>query len=293
MKVLLTGAQGQVGRAVAALCPRAVELHKAVHAELDITDAAAVHALIQRIRPEWIVNSAAYTAVDRAESEPALAESVNAAGPAHLANAAQALPGCRVLQLSTDYVFDGRSRVPYGPQDPTHPTSVYGRTKLRGEQAVSQTLAERATILRTAWVYAPQGRNFLLTMLRLMRERGEVRVVADQHGSPTSADSVARAVWAVLTGAPGRVGRILHWTDRGAISWYEFAEEIGRAATDAGLLTRRPRVTAICSADYPTAAVRPVYSVLDLEETATALGLTPCLWKQTLHAALGTLRSSA
>lgn len=288
MRVLLTGAQGQVGRALAAQRPAGVELHPLAHRDLDICDPVSVRTVCERLSPDWIINAGAYTAVDRAEAEPALAEAANAVGPAHLARAAQALPACRLLQISTDYVFDGRSRVPYRPQDPTHPMSVYGRTKLQGERAVTEILGERALILRTAWVYAPEGHNFLLTMLRLMRERGEVRVVADQHGSPTAAESVARAIWAALARPPQE--RILHWTDGGVCSWFDFAELIAREALAAGLLERPAAVTPITTADYPTAAQRPAYSVLDLTDTAAALALTPCPWAQRVQSTLQALR---
>ncbi|HEX4049391.1 MAG TPA: dTDP-4-dehydrorhamnose reductase [Steroidobacteraceae bacterium] len=290
MRVLLSGAQGQVGRALAALQPASVELHALTHRDLDICDAAAVRATLQRLAPDWIINAGAYTAVDRAETEPALAEAVNAMGPAHLALAARSMPSCRLLQISTDYVFDGRSRAPYRPQDPTHPMSVYGRTKLQGEQAVKRILADRALILRTAWVYAPQGHNFLLTMLRLMRERGEVRVVADQFGSPTAAQSVARAVWAALARPLPPEAHILHWTDAGSCSWFDFAQLIAQGGLAAGLLDRPARVTPITTAEYPTAAQRPAYSVLELAETAAALELAPFPWADSLQATLQALR---
>ncbi|HTT03868.1 MAG TPA: dTDP-4-dehydrorhamnose reductase [Steroidobacteraceae bacterium] len=288
MKVLLTGAQGQVGRALSALSPAGVQLHACTHRDLDIGDAAAVHAALERLAPDWIINAGAYTAVDRAEAEPALAGTVNASGPEHLAQAAHALPHCRLLQISTDYVFDGTSRAPYRPEDVPNPMSVYGRSKLQGERAVVEVLGQRALILRTAWVYAPQGHNFVLTMLRLMRERGEVRVVADQFGSPTAAESVARAVWASLARPPGP--RILHWTDAGVCSWYQFAEAIAREGLAAGLLERPARVTPISTAEYPTAARRPPYSVLDLTATAAALGLTPRPWPDALRSTLQGLR---
>ena len=158
-------------------------------------DARAVHAAVAAFGPELIINAAAYTAVDKAESEPFLVDAINAQAPQYLAEAAHALDGCRLIQISTDYVFDGHGSTAYKPDDAPHPLSVYGRTKLAGEQAVLAALGPRAVVLRTAWVYAPAGKNFLLTMLRLMRERGAVRVVADQKGSPTAAFSIARALW--------------------------------------------------------------------------------------------------
>ena len=166
------------------------------HAQLDISDPAAVRAVVSAWQPALIINAAAYTAVDQAEAEPAIAFAINAEGPRHLATAARAVPNCRLIHISTDYVFDGRGHEPHKPGDATHPLGVYGRSKLEGEQAVRSILGDPSVILRTAWVYAAHGRNFLLTMLRLMREQQAVRVVADQHGTPTSAYSLAKAIWA-------------------------------------------------------------------------------------------------
>ncbi len=283
----MTGAGGQVGRALMASVPAHVQLTALARAELDIADSAAVRRVVIAAAPEVIVNAAAYTAVDRAETEVQQATAINALGPAHLAEAARELPGCRLVQLSTDYVFDGRSERPYQSQDRTAPLSVYGRSKLQGEQAVQRALPERSLIIRTAWVYAPDGRNFVLTMLRLMRERGEVRVVADQRGSPTAAASIARAIWAAVD-KPSLRG-ILHWTDAGVTTWYEFACAIGEEATRLGLLERAPRVHPITTADYPTAATRPANSVLDLTASSAALGLAPTPWREALREVLTAL----
>src|ERR1019366_8516619 len=168
--------------------PPQMQISALTRAQLDISDAGAVSSVVAAFQPALIINAAAYTAVDKAESEPELALAINAEGPHHLAQAAHTLPGCRLLHISTDYVFDGAATQAYKPSDPTNPLSVYGRTKLLGEGAVLEILREQAVILRTAWVYAAQGKNFLLTMLRLMREHSAVRVVADQHGTPTAAD---------------------------------------------------------------------------------------------------------
>ena len=197
MRVLVTGASGQLGSALVHSAPPRTELRALSRGELNIGDAAAVRAAVADFQPQLIINAAAYTAVDKAESEPELADAINAQAPRHLAEAASAIPGCRLLHISTDYVFNGRGSEPYKPADPTDPLSIYGRTKLAGEHAVLGVLAERAVVLRTAWVYAAQGKNFLLTMLRLMRERGAVRVVADQKGTPTAAASIARALWRI------------------------------------------------------------------------------------------------
>jgi dTDP-4-dehydrorhamnose reductase len=285
--VLLTGASGQVGRALLVAAPAAAQLHALTHAQLDISDATAVGTAVHDFQPDIILNAAAYTAVDRAESEPALAQAINARGPRNLAEAARASPRCRLIHISTDYVFDGSSPEPYRPEDRPHPLSVYGRSKLEGEQAVFEVLAERAVVLRTAWVYAAQGKNFLSTMLRLMRERGEVRVVADQRGAPTAAASVARALWALALRAD--LGGVLHWTDAGVASWYQFACAIAEEGLAAGLLARAAQVTAITTSEYPTPAQRPANSVLDLSESAQRLALMPTPWRDSLRGVLAEL----
>ncbi len=287
MRVLITGASGQVGSALLRSVPPQTELHALTHQQLDISDAGAVRAAVAAFEPQVILNAAAYTAVDKAESEPFLADAINAQAPQHLAEAAQSIDGCRMIQISTDYVFDGCAAAPYRARDATHPLSVYGRTKLAGEQAVLEVLAERAVVLRTAWVYAAQGKNFLLTMLRLMRERGAVRVVADQKGTPTAAASIARALWRIAE-LP-RVHGVLHWTDAGVASWYEFASAIAEDALAAGLLSQEVEVTPIVTADYPTAAHRPANSVLDTRESAAQLGLKPEHWRRNLRATLAEL----
>jgi dTDP-4-dehydrorhamnose reductase len=284
VKVLITGAAGQVGSALLQRPPPDAHLLALTHAQCDIGDRVAVQAVITRFRPEVVINAAAYTAVDRAEDEPEMAAAINVRGPANLAHAVQTIPDGRLLHISSDYVFDGRSASPYRPDDAPHPLSVYGSTKLAGEQAVLEVLSQRAVVLRTAWVYAAQGRNFLLTMLRLMRERGTVSVVADQHGSPTSADSIASALWAIAR-RPDLHG-VQHWTDAGADSWFGFACAIAEEAHAVGLLTARPAVTAITTAQYPTRAHRPANSVLDTTATVAALGFAPAPWRENLRAVL-------
>lgn len=284
MKVLITGASGQVGSALLTSAPSGVELRALTHTQLDIADARAVHAAVKSYRPQVIINAAAYTAVDKAETEPFMADAINAQGPQHLAEAAYTEDGCRLIHISTDYVFNGRATQPYRPGDPTDPLSVYGRTKLAGEHAILAALGARAAILRTAWVYAPQGKNFLLTMLRLMRERGAVRVVADQKGTPTAAASIAGALWRMA--ALPQVHGVLHWTDDGVASWYEFAAAIAEDALAAGLLSQPATVTPIATADYPTPARRPANSVLDSSHAVAQLGLTPAPWRANLRTTL-------
>jgi dTDP-4-dehydrorhamnose reductase len=273
-----------VGKALLQAPPADAQLQAFTHSQLDICDATAVQRAIEDLQPQVVINAAAYTAVDRAEDEPEQAEAINAHGAANLAHAVRAVPGCRLLHISTDYVFDGRSAQSYRTDDATNPVSVYGRTKLQGEIAVRETLGERAAVLRTAWVYAAQGKNFLLTMLRLMRERGAVRVVGDQRGSPTTADSIAGALWRIAQRPD--VHGILHWTDAGADTWFGFASAIAQEAHAAGLLTTLPTVTAITTAEYPTRAQRPANSVLDTASTIALLRLTPSPWRTNLRSTL-------
>jgi dTDP-4-dehydrorhamnose reductase len=284
VRVLITGASGQVGGALLCSPPPGIDIHAPAREELDIGDARAIHGAVTKFKPELIINAAAYTAVDEAESEPFVADAINAQAPQYLAEAVHTLDGCRLIQLSTDYVFDGRGSEPYRPGDVPHPLSVYGRTKLAGETAVLGVLGKRGVVLRTAWVYAAQGRNFLLTMLRLMRDHAAVQVVADQRGSPTAAFSIAHALWRIAE-LP-RVHGILHWTDAGVASWYEFACAIAEDALEAGLLSQPAQVTAIPTADYPTSAHRPANSVLDTSECIVQLGMRPRHWRLNLRATL-------
>ena len=279
MRVLIAGAEGQIGRAVRATVPLGVDVRALGRAQLDLTRPAEVAHAARHFRPDLIVNAAGYTAVDRAEAEPDAAHAVNEDGARHLAGAAAEV-GARMLHFSTDYVFDGKQTRPYAPGDRPNPLNAYGVSKLAGEQAVVDTLGNRAVVVRTAWVYAATGRNFLRTMLRLLNEREQVTVVSDQIGTPTSATSVALAVCAIA-GRPGVHG-IAHWTDYGAASWYDFAVAIQEEALQAGLLQRARRILPIATDAYPTSACRPRYSVLDCSATHLALQLAPAHWRVAL-----------
>ena len=283
MKVLITGAQGQVGRCLLASVPPGVTAVGLTRAQLDVGDAEAVTGVVAAQRPDVIINAAAYTAVDRAESEVDAARRVNGLGPRHLARAAGAC-SARLVHISTDFVFDGRSSVPYAPDAPTAPLGAYGLTKLEGEQAVRELAPDTSVVLRTAWVYAAHGANFLRTMLRVMGEKGQVRVVADQVGTPTAADSLARVLWA-LAQRPDITG-LQHFTDAGVASWYDFAVAIAEEAATLGLLAPGVRVSAIGTADYPTPARRPGYSVLDKRTLLSALALEHDHWRVALRRVL-------
>ena len=280
MKVLIAGAGGQIGRALVAAVPPDARISAPSRADLDLTRPATVERAVKAEAPDLVINAAGYTAVDRAEAEPDEAAAVNERGAGLLARAA-AGAGARMIHYSTDYVFDGAQRHPYTPGDFPNPLGVYGATKLAGERAVLAALGDRAAIVRTAWVYAPKGRNFVLTMLRLMNEQDEVRVVSDQIGTPTAAASAARAAWAIA--ARDYVHGILHWTDDGTASWFDFAVAIREEARELGLLSRNVTVRPISTDDYPTPARRPKYSVLDSSGARAATGLTPDHWQAALR----------
>jgi len=258
------------------------------HHALDVTDVDAVRSVVDAFRPTVIFNAAAYTAVDKAESERDLALRVNSAGPRRLAEVAGILGNCRVIQLSTDYVFDGQSPRAYVPSDEPRPVNVYGATKLEGERAVLQILGSGGLVVRTAWVYSAQGRNFLHTMLHKMRERATLRVVADQVGTPTSASSVAAAVWAFAQ-RPHLSG-IYHWTDAGVASWYDFAVAIAEEGAAAGLVPANSEGHPFGTEEYPTRARRPSCSLLDTRQTVAKLGLSPQHWRERLRQVLSELR---
>lgn len=288
MSVLIVGAGGQVGRALLRAVPVGVVAQGLTHTELDITDGVAVARAFERHGPQCVLNAAAYTAVDAAENDRAAAQAGNVTGARTLAEAAARLPTCRLVHVSTDFVFDGTASTPYAPAAVPNPLGVYGATKLAGERAVLAALGERAVVVRTAWVYSADGRNFLTTMLRLMKEKKPLRVVADQVGTPTSADSLAAALWQCATRV--HVHGVLHFTDAGVASWYDFAQAIAEEGAAAGLLPRDIIVTPIATAEYPTAARRPAYSVLDQREAQIALGLNLVHWRERLRAVLAGMR---
>lgn len=296
MKCLLIGADGQlgfeltraltplgelVGTTLAGRAPGGVACEA-----LDLSDAAQVAALAARHRPDLIVNAAAYTAVDRAEDEPALSRAINADAVAVLARYC-ADHGARLVHYSTDYVFDGAATRPYREDDATAPLGVYGRTKLDGEDAVRASGCAHM-IFRTAWVYAARGHNFMRTMLRLAAERDELRVVADQIGSPTPARWLAQVTALALAQGKGIDGT-WHVVADGETSWHGFAAAIVEDAVAAGLLERAPLVTSIATADFPTRARRPAYSRLDTGKLARDFGLHLPDWREGVRQVLGEL----
>ncbi len=277
-RVLITGAGGQLGQALATAVPRGVEILACDRASLDICDAGAVSAAIKAFEPRLLINAAAYTAVDKAESDPAGSFAVNEHAVGVLATAAREARA-RLLHVSTDFVFDGAASSPYAPDSPTAPLGVYGESKLAGEILALESAAD-CLVMRTGWVYAATGHNFMLTMLRLHRERDELRVVADQVGTPTAAHSLAQALWAAAA-RPDLTG-IYHWSDAGVCSWYDFAVAIGEEAAQRELIDEPARVLPIATHEYPTPAQRPAYSVLDKSASWRDLDIAPVHWRTQL-----------
>ena len=280
-----------MGRALVATQPPGVQILATDRTTLNIADPAQVAAAVTRFAPDIIINAAAYTAVDAAESNKDMAYAINAVAPRLLALAAKGQTNCRLIHVSTDYVFNGNSTHAYLPTDPVEPLGVYGHSKACGDAAVLAALGPRAVVMRTAWVYAAQGKNFLHTMLRLMKERGKVRVVADQIGAPTAAESLASALW--IAAARPQVQGIHHWTDAGVASWYDFAVAIAEEAAALGMLPSGVTVEAITTADFPTTAARPAWSLLNWRATAAALEHSPQHWRVRLRTVLHQLKENS
>ena len=281
-RLALIGANGMLARKVRDLAPPHYEVVGFDLPEFDLTDRAQVLAEMVRLQPAVIVNCAAYTNVDGCETQEELATRVNGVGPGYLAEAAQ-MVGAVLVHISTDYVFAGDKGSPYAENDPTGPLSAYGRSKLAGEQAIVASGLTRYFILRTSWLYGPGGKNFVETMLRLAAERDELRVVADQIGSPTYTGDLAQAIYRLLAvvDQPSVFG-LYHLADLGECSWYDFAVEIISQARQLGEILRVEQVVPIATSDYPLPAPRPAYSVFSKEKYLTTTGAPLPHWQESL-----------
>ena len=301
IRALVTGSRGQVGAELVRALEGRAETLAFDRKQLDLADPKAIARAVRDARPDLILNAGAYTAVDRAESEPDAARAVNAVGPGELGRQAREC-GALLVHFSTDYVFDGTKPVPYVEEDPPSPVSVYGRTKLEGEEAVTASGCDHV-VLRTSWVYGPAGKNFMLTMLRLAATHPEIRVVDDQRGAPTTSRQLARAVVELLLGPDGErpveaqdlerlraASGIYHATASGEATWFEFAQAIfAERARQPGMGFSSPRVVAIATRDYPTPARRPANSRLSCEKLARTFGVRLGDWREGLGEALSAL----
>ncbi len=282
MKILVVGARGQVGYELVRTCAALGDVVALDRTALDLTDSEATRHLVRQAKPNIIINAAAYTAVDKAESEPALAMALNATAPGVLGEEAARL-GASIIHYSTDYVFDGTKAEAYVEEDAPNPLSVYGRSKLAGEEAVAAAGAPHL-VFRTSWIYGNRGHNFMLTILRLAAERPELRVVSDQFGAPTWARLVAEATALAIARTDGRFGAlsgVYHLTCAGKTSWHQFACDIVRRAKR-GPDEKNVQVKPISTSEYPTAARRPANSVLSCERAKQRLGIVLPDWEVAL-----------
>lgn len=282
-RILLTGIHGQVGWELQRTLQPLGEVIAFDRSQLDLTSPEQIRSVVQSIKPTIIVNPAAYTAVDKAESEPELAQAINGSAPGILAEEAKHLDAL-LVHYSTDYVFDGEKNVPYVESDAPHPIGSYGRTKLAGEQAIAASGC-RHLILRTCWVYGCRGNNFMRTMLRLAAERDELRVVDDQFGAPTWSRMIAETTALALARHAGQQG-IYHLAAAGECTWHGFAEAIINEANALGILTKRPPARRITSADFPTPTRRPASSRLDCNRLAKDFDLQMPTWQSQLASCL-------
>lgn len=283
MKILVTGSKGQLGSSLRRVFDNdpAIDATYADHDTLDITDRDAVYRFLGDNKFDIVVNCAAYTAVDKAESDEILASALNTGAVGNLAEAA-VKNGTRVIHISTDYVFSGQGCRPYEENDEPYPQSIYGRTKLEGE-ALLTSFCQNALIIRTAWLYSEFGGNFVKTMLRLAETRPEINVVADQIGTPTYAGDLAEAIHRIVSSGEWKPG-IYHFTDEGVASWYDFTKAIFEIAG------RDVKVNPIKTSEYPTQANRPLYSVLSKKKIKKAFGLEIPYWRDSLKTCISQLK---
>lgn len=276
MKILITGSSGQLGNTL-------IEDFKNINKKTQLyiytptrkdfnlcSESSDIESFIDKLNPDWVINCAAYTEVDKAEEEPSLAYKINSIGPKSIAKALERNNG-KMIQISTDYVFSGGKSSPYKPSDELDPISIYGKTKAEGESYVISKLKERSHIIRVSWLYSYYRKNFLLTMLKLHQIKGEnketLKIVYDQISCPTSANGLSKFIWKIILSDNNQTPQIMHWTDAGIGSWYDFAFEIGNLAFEKGIIKNKALLYPIRSSEYPTKAKRPNFSLLDCSES--------------------------
>ncbi|WP_160063896.1 dTDP-4-dehydrorhamnose reductase [Psychromonas sp. L1A2] len=305
MKVLITGKGGQLAWELERLVPKSVQLLSCSAQDLDITDVNQVNHTIEQFQPDIVINAAAYTAVDKAETDTETAYAVNDLGSEYLALACKKIEA-KLIHVSTDFVFDGTKTTPYQTDDQVNPINVYGASKLAGDIKVNAILGSQATIIRTAWVYSVNGNNFVKTMLRLMAEKDQLGIVYDQVGTPTWAKGLATMIWALASktqnpqetesistsASTPNTAQVLHWTDAGVCSWYDFAVAIQELAIEKGLLDKSIPVRPIPASAYPTPAQRPSFSVIDKQSAEQASGVETTHWRKQLSTMMDELKAN-
>lgn len=296
IKVLIAGANGQLGQELTRSALKGYKVMSFSRENLDITDAESVSNVFSKFKPHVVINAAAYTKVDLAETECESANAVNANAPAYLADACHNI-GAALIHVSTDFVFDGCTSTPYKVDSETSPKNEYGRSKLLGEQNIISSPLENYAIIRTSWVYSRFGNNFVKTMLRLMASRDRLSIVGDQIGSPTSAFRLARVIWQLINVsnkgdaiALNSNDKVFHWSDSGVASWYDFAVAIHKEGLKKGLLSKAIEIDCILSKEYPTPAYRPNYSVMDTSNLRSLLSLGASHWSSELSAVIDMIK---
>ncbi|MDR9828562.1 dTDP-4-dehydrorhamnose reductase [Vibrio sp. FNV 38] len=299
MRILVTGKGGQLAWELEQTMPAHIELMSLDANELNITNRAQVNEKIIAYSPDVVINAAAYTAVDKAETEPELAYAVNQTGSENLATVCKEIDA-RLVHVSTDFVFDGTKTTPYKTDDQPNPINVYGDSKLQGDIKISEILGQQATIIRTAWVYSANGNNFVKTMLRLMSEKEQLGIVYDQVGTPTWAKGLAEMIWLIVASqklkeesgnSDSISAQILHWTDAGVASWYDFAVAIQELALEKGMLEKVIPIRPIPASAYPTPAQRPSFSVIDKSTAEQASGAETKHWRKQLSSMMDELQT--
>lgn len=290
MKVIVSGASGQLGRAVVGSSPDGCSVLGLSRGEMDLCDASSIEAAIRTHRPDVVINCGAYTSVDLAEAVPADAYAANRDGAENISRALNG-KGCRLIHISTDFVFDGESNRPYRPDSEANPINVYGQSKLAGEQRVTSVLPDRSVIIRTGWLFSHVGRNFLTTMLSLMASRDRLSVVSDQVGGPTSCEAFCEVIWGFAL-RPDLSG-VFHFSGAGVASWYDLAAYISYRARQLSILESQCCVEPVSAEEYGATAPRPTFSVLDCSGTYDALAISPTHWMKSVDKELNLVKKNA